>query len=99
MLIYSVTPADSGVDSIERGKTVVFASYHLTESENDSSGETVKSNWYPSLYLHDLKKNAVTWKVYGAEIFVNIDDQNNVMVFTNEIWHKLTKEEYNAKVS
>ena len=43
--------------------------------------------------------NAVTWNIYGAEVFVNIDNQNNVMVFTNEIWSQLTETAYNAKVS
>ena len=60
--------------------------YHLAQSDNDSSGKAVKSNWYPSMYFYDLEKNEVTWQVYGAEIFVNLDDQNNVMIVTNEIW-------------
>ena len=86
-------------DSNERGKTVVFATYHLTQAEDHSSGETAKSNWYPSIYFYDLDKNAVTWKIYGAEIFVNIDNQNNVMVLTNEIWSQLTERAYSEKVS
>ena len=80
------------------GKTVVFASYQLSRSENDYSEKGVK-NWYPSIYFHDLDKNQVDWKIYGAEIFVSIDDKKNVTVITNEIWHKLTEEEYIAKVS
>ena len=72
------------------GKTVVFVSYQLAQSKNDSSDKVVK-NWYPSIYFYDLKKNKVTWKILGAEIFVNIDKQNNVMIFTNKIWNQLTE--------
>ena len=85
--------------SNERGKTVVFATYHLAQSEDDSSGEAAKSNWYPSVFFYDLDKNAVTWTIYGAEIFVNIDNQNNVMVLTNEIWSQLTERAYSEKAS
>ena len=51
------------------------------------------------MYFYDLEKNELTWQIYGAEIFVNIDDQNNVMIVTNEIWSQLTKTAYNIKVS
>ena len=84
--------------SNERGKTVVFATYHL-QSEDNFSDEAAKSNWYPSIYFYDLEKNAVTWTIYGAEIFVNIDNQNNVMVLTNEIWSQLTERAYSEKAS
>ena len=73
-------------------------SYHRTQSVYDSSSKVVE-NWYPSIYFHDLEKDAVTWKILGAEMFVDIDKQNNVMIFTNEIWTKLNEEEYRDKVS
>ena len=96
MLIPSVSPADS--ESKESGKTVVFTTYHLPKSMNDSSGKAGESNWYPSMYFYDLEKNVVSWQIYGAEIFVNIDDQNNVLIVTNEIWNKLTSDSYSKKV-
>ena len=76
----------------------MFVSYHLNESIYESSSKVVE-NWYPSIFFHDLEKNAVTWRIFGAEMFVDIDKQNNVMIFTNEIWTKLNEEEYRDKVS
>ena len=72
------------IESVELaiGKTVVFASYQLAQFENDSSAKGVK-NWYPSIFFHDLDANQVTWKIYGAEIFVCIEDQKTVTVITN----------------
>ena len=81
------------------GTTVVFASYQLTQLKNDSSGQKVKNNWYPTIYFHDLEKNQVTWKISGAMIFVSIDDQKNVTIIANEIWTELTEKEFKQKVS
>ena len=94
-----MTAKNDAEGSNERGKTVVFTTYHLTQSEDHSFGEAAKSNWYPSVFFYDLDKNAVTWTIYGAEIFVNIDNQNNVMVLTNEIWSQLTERAYSEKAS
>ena len=41
----------------------------------------------------------MTWKKHRAEIFVNIDRLNNVMMITNEIWSKLNEKEYDEEVS
>ena len=41
----------------------------------------------------------MTWQVYGAEVFVGLDDSKDVIIVTNEIWSKLTHQEYEAKMN
>ena len=61
------------------GRTIVFTAYRLQLADASES----KENWYPTVYFYDLEKNEVNWKIYGAEIFVSIDDKDNVMLLTN----------------
>lgn len=99
MLIDTVSVAKTDKRNAESGaeseKTVVFTSCRLISGEK---------SWYPSVFFHDLDRNETTWQIPGAEIFVSIEqkvlkgeEQSYVTVLTNEIWSKLTQEEYERK--
>lgn len=48
---------------------------------------------YPTIFFHDLEANAVTWEIFGGEIFIdavpneNPDKPFDVFYLTNEMWY------------
>jgi len=31
----------------------------------------------------------VVWEIFGAEVFIGMDSDKNIMVLTNEIWNSI----------
>ena len=43
----------------------------------------VEDNWYPSIFFHCLNKNRVVWEIFGAEVFIDVDKNENIIILTN----------------
>ena len=66
----------------------------MVSPEADESENQVRDCWYPTIFFYDLTLNKTVWEIFGAEVFIEIDKQKNVMVLTNEIWNEIDKEDY-----
>ena len=83
----------------EVGKTIVFTAYLMQNFVSSQHEEAVcklvdEPCWYPTIFFHDFDQQRIVWEIFGAEQFVDIDSHNKVSVLTNEIWTRLSKDEY-----
>ena len=58
-----------------------------------SGANPVTDSWYPTTYFYDVYRQRVVWEIFGASQFISKDKQS-VTVLTNEVWSKITKEQF-----
>ena len=64
----------------------------LEEADNNPAGG-IEEVAYPSIYFYNLIKHKVEWEILGAEVFICLNDQNDVLYLTNEAWTERGRDE------
>ena len=85
-------------DIVGEGKTIVFTAYLYEESYGDKGKTEVTDCWYPTVFFHDLEQNKIFWRVFGAEVFIQMTKNNKVFILSNRIWKKIDKKVYDELV-
>ena len=71
----------------------------MSEEYKGETGVTeVTDCWYPTVFFHDLEQNRIFWRVFGAEVFIQMTKNNKAFILSNRIWKKIDKKTYDELV-
>ena len=59
---------------------------HKEDNAKGLGGDVEVNSYYPSLYFYNIETNVVEWEILGAEIFINFNNDGDVIYLTNEAW-------------
>ena len=61
--------------------------------DNSGAQNKIENCNYPTIFFHSIAENAVTWKIFGGEIFIDAVPNENakkpfdVYYLTNDMWN------------